>query len=102
MTSASAMLQCNENRCEQVVNPQPLTNAEFDKLAEVLKRFGDKRAMNLETLDGFFAALICGPDSVLPSECVPEIGGGDMESEPVFETNPILHEFISLITRHWN
>src|SRR3984893_14670238 len=96
------MLQCNENRHEQVVNPQPLTNAEFDKLAEVLKRFGDKRAMNLETLDGFFAALICGPDSVLPSEYLPEIWGGDMENEPVFETKPILHEFISLITRHWN
>jgi hypothetical protein len=36
-------------RHEQVVNPQPSTNAEFDKLAEVLKRFGDRRAMNLET-----------------------------------------------------
>jgi uncharacterized protein len=96
------MLQCNENRHEQVVNPQPLTNAEFDKLAEVLKRFGDKRAMNLETLDGFFAALICGPDNVLPSEYLPEIWGGDLVNEPVFETKPILHEFISLITRHWN
>jgi len=96
------MLQCNENRHEQVVNPQPLTNAEFDKLAEVLKRFGNKRAMNLETLDGFFAALICGPDNVLPSEYLPEIWGDDMANEPVFETKPILHEFISLITRHWN
>jgi uncharacterized protein len=96
------MLQCNENRHEQLVNPQPLTNAEFDKLAEVFKRFGNKRAMNLETLDGFFAALICGPDNVLPSEYLPEIWGGDMVNEPVFETKPILHEFISLITRHWN
>ena len=66
------------------MNPQPLTNAEFDKLAEALKRFGDRHAMNLETLDGFFAALICGPDNVLPSEYLPEIWGGD--NEPVFET----------------
>jgi uncharacterized protein len=49
--------------------------------------------MNLETLDGFFAALICGPDNVLPSEYLPEIWGGDMVNEPVFETKPILHEF---------
>jgi hypothetical protein len=35
------------------VNLQPLTDAELDKLADVLKRFGDKRAMNLEMLDGF-------------------------------------------------
>jgi len=54
----------------------------------------------LRLLDGFFAALICGPDNVLPSEYLPEIWGGD--NEPVFETKLILHEFISLITRHWN
>jgi Uncharacterised protein family (UPF0149) len=73
-----------------------------DKLADVLKRFGDKRAMNLETLDGFFAALICGPDNVPPSEYLPEIWGGDMVNEPAFQTKQILQEFISLVTRHWN
>jgi hypothetical protein len=36
------MLQCNENCHERTVNPQSLTDAEFDKLADVLKRFGDK------------------------------------------------------------
>ena len=71
----------NENIREQAVNPQPLTDAEFDKLADVLKRFGDKRAMNLEMLDGFFAALICGPENVPPSEYLPEIWGGDMVNE---------------------
>ena len=50
------MFQCNENSREQAVNPQPLTDVEFDKLADILKRFGDKHGMNLETLDGFFAA----------------------------------------------
>ena len=96
------MLQCNENIGERAVNPQPLTDAEFDKLADVLKRFGDKRAMNLEMLDGFFAALICGPDNVPPSEYLPEIWGGDMVNEAAFPTKPILQEFISLVTRHWN
>jgi Uncharacterised protein family (UPF0149) len=65
------MLKCNEY--SPAVNLQPLTDAELDKLADVLKRFGDKRAMNLEMLDGFFAALICGPDDVPPSEYLREI-----------------------------
>ena len=93
------MLQCNENSHEQAVNLQPLTDAELNKLADVLKRFGDKRAMNLEMLDGFFAALICGPNDVPPSD-LPEIWGGDMVNEAAFRTKPILQEFISLVTRH--
>jgi hypothetical protein len=44
------------------LKPQPLSDAEFDRLEEILKRFGDKRAMNLEQLDGFslpcFAVLM--------------------------------------------
>ena len=56
------------------MKPQPpLTDAEVDRLDEILKRFGNKRAMNLEMLDGFFAALISGPDNVPPSEYLPEI-----------------------------
>jgi uncharacterized protein len=53
-------------------------------------------------IDGFFAALICGSESVLPSEYLPEIWGGDMVNEPAFETKPMLQEFVSLVTRHWN
>lgn len=81
---------------------QPLTEAELDKLADVLSRFGDKRAMNLEMLDGFFAALICGPETVLPSEYLPQIWGAQSINEPDFETKPILQEFLSLLVRHWN
>ena len=84
------------------MNAQPLTDIELDKLTDVLKRFGDKRAMNLEMMDGFFAALICGPEIVLPSEYLPEIWGGDVVNEPIFQTKPILEEFISLVTQHWN
>lgn len=84
------------------MNPQPLTDAEFDKLSDVLKRFGDKRAMNLEMLDGFLAALICSPDNVPPSEYLPEIWGGDMINEPEFGAQPLLQEFLSLVIRHRN
>jgi uncharacterized protein len=59
------------------VNSQ-LSDDELDRLNELLSRFAAKRAMNLEQLDGFFAALISGPDDVLPSEYLPEIWGDEM------------------------
>ena len=87
---------------KQAMKLQPLTDTELDNVTDVLKRFGDKRAMNLEMMDGFFAALICGPETVLPSEYLPQIWGGQMVNEAEFETKPILQEFLSLIMRHWN
>jgi uncharacterized protein len=84
------------------MNPQPLTDVEFDKLTEVLSRFGSKNAMNLEQTDGFLAALICGPVTVLPSEYLPVIWGDDIVLENTFKTQPVLQDFLSLIMRHWN
>ena len=81
---------------------QTLTDAELERLTTVLKRFGDKRAMNLEQLDGFLSALICCPDLVPPSEYLPEIWGGDIVLEDEFSAQPILNDFLSLIMRHWN
>jgi yecA family protein len=36
------------------------------------------RAMNVEQLGGFFAALIAGPKTVMPSEYSREVFGGEM------------------------
>ena len=47
---------------------QPLTDAELDGLAEFLKSCKSGKGMNVEQLDGFFAALIAGPENVMPSE----------------------------------
>src|SRR5712672_3069928 len=60
---------------------QPLTDTELDHLSAVLERFGDTHSMNLEQLDGFLAALICGPELVPPSKYLPKIWG----NKPVFE-----------------
>ena len=81
---------------------QPLSDQELDKLTGILARFGAKDAMNLEQLDGFFAALIAGPDNVLPSEYLPEIWGDGMVNEDIFRAQAILQDFLSLVTRHWN
>ena len=56
----------------------PLTDAEFDRLANFLKSCKGGRAMNIEQLDGFFAVLIAGPENVMPSEYYREVFGGEM------------------------
>ena len=48
---------------------EPLTDAEFDRLSDFLKSCKGGKAMNMEQLDGFFAALVAGPENVMPSEC---------------------------------
>ena len=77
---------------------QPLTDAELDHLGDILERLGNKRAMNLEQLDGFLSALICGPELVAPSKYLPMIWG----IRTVFEDASSAREFLSLIMRHWN
>ena len=80
------------------MKPEPLTDAELDHLSEMLGRIGNNRAMNLEQLDGFLSALICGPELVPPSKYLPMIWG----DRTVFEDASSAQEFLSLVMRHWN
>ena len=82
------------------MSPQSLSEAELERVREILDRFGDKRAMNLEQIDGFLAALVCGPDDIRQSEYLPEIWGDDMVNEAASARKPILQVFVSLIMRH--
>jgi hypothetical protein len=84
------------------VKSEPLTDAEFERLSGILGRFDNKQPMNLEQVDGFLAALICGPEIVRPSEYLPVICGSDMVLEDSFGTQSALQDFLSLIMRHWN
>jgi yecA family protein len=79
---------------------QPLSDAEYARIAIMLERSRDKGAMNLEMLDGFFAALICSPDLVPPSEYLREIWGGGHIGD--FRDEAEMQEFFDLIMRHWN
>jgi len=47
---------------------EPLTEAELDRLGDFLDCCKGGKAMNVEQLDGFFAALIAGPETVMPSK----------------------------------
>ncbi len=81
----------------QQMTQQSLNDAELDRLGDFLEGVGAP-AMNLEMLDGFFAALICGPETVLPSEYLPQVLG----EGHCFDSNDQAAEILGLVMRHWN
>ena len=58
--------------------------------------------MNVEELDGFFAALIAGPEIVMPSEYCPEVFGGEVPEVCEFSSAEETNEIFGLLMRHWN
>ena len=82
--------------------PQPLTDPELDRLGDFLRQCKGGNAMNLEELDGFFAALVAGPETVLPSEYYPQVFGGTMEETCEFDSLDQVNATLGLLSRHWN
>jgi len=81
---------------------EPLTETELDRLAEFLHSCKGGNAMNIEELDGFFAALIAGPEVVMPSEYLPEVCGGEMSDACEFDGLEEANDVLALMMRHWN
>jgi len=81
---------------------EPLTEAEFDYLEEFLESCEGGTAMNIEQLDGFFSALVAGPDIVMPSEYLPEVFGGETSDSHEFDSLEEANEILALMMRHWN
>jgi uncharacterized protein len=81
---------------------EPLTDAELDHLGDFLESCKGGRAMNVEALDGFFSALIAGPETVMPSEYYPEVFGGEMSDACEFGSLAEANEILGLMMRHWN
>ena len=79
---------------------EPLADTDFDRLSDILELFGDQRSMNLEQIDGFLAAVVCGPETIPQREYLLAIWGDDIVNEDAFTSKPVLKEFISLVTRH--
>ncbi len=82
--------------------PEHLNDAELDRLGAFLRGCKGGKAMNLEELDGFFAALIAGPETVMPSEYNREVFGGEMSDACEFSSLEEANEILGLIMRHWN
>jgi uncharacterized protein len=81
---------------------EPTTDAELDRLGDFLESCKGGRAMNVEELDGFFAALIVGPEVVMPSEYNREVFGGEMSETCEFASLEEAQEILGLMMRHWN
>jgi len=79
---------------------RPLKDSEIEKLGNLLLNLNDGNAMTIEELDGFFCALFCGPDLVLPSEYLYYVFRGS--NEPKFESRKEADRFFSLTVRLWN
>src|ERR1039457_6548357 len=84
------------------IQNEPLTDSELDPLGDFLKNCKGGRAMNVEVLDGFFAALIAGPEAVMPSEYYREVFGGEIADTCVFASIDEANEILGLLMRHWN
>jgi uncharacterized protein len=81
---------------------EPLTEAELDRLGQFLQNYKGGKAMNLEELDGFFCALIAGPEIVTPSEYMAELFGSETPETHAFSTLGEANEILALLMRHWN
>jgi uncharacterized protein len=80
----------------------PLTDEELEQLGAFLHGLRNPDRLTLEGLDGFFCALIAGPDLVLPSEYLPVVWGGEMADEDAFESDEQVNELLGFLMRHWN
>ena len=58
-------------------------------------------AMDLEEVDGFFTALIVGPELVMPSLYLPVLWGGEGEG-PDYDSLEQAEYVTTLLMRHWN
>jgi yecA family protein len=81
---------------------QALTDTELERLNDIFQGVNPGEAMSLEELDGFFCALICGPEVVPPSAYMPHIFGRDPVQGRWTSTVEEEQELMNLLTRHWN
>ena len=79
---------------------EPLTEAELDRLQHCLENCTG--GMNIEEMDGFFAALVAGPEVVMPSQYLSPVFGDETEEAPRFEDLDEANDILALLMRHWN
>jgi uncharacterized protein len=58
--------------------------------------------MSLEMLDGFFTALVIGPELAMPSEYLPAIWGADGGNGPDWDSQEQARHVFKLLGKHWN
>jgi uncharacterized protein len=95
-------MQDMDEQDEKPENWDRFWDDDLEVLGEMLDQFEDEETMDLEELDGFFAALACCPVMVLPSEFIPVILGREIAEEPALSNEEALGLFLDLVGHHWN
>ena len=80
----------------------PLTRRELDRVSRLLQSTKYDRAMNMEGMDGFFTALICGPGRVGFSDYLPVVFGALPGEHLRFAASAVPPTLRRLLYRHWN
>lgn len=84
--------------------PPPLTDDEVDYIDSVLEH-GQAVITNFEMMDGFLAALIAGPELLMPSQYFPCLLGGPQgqgTGPSVLADLEEANHFLQLVMQHWN
>jgi uncharacterized protein len=86
------------------IPPDMLTDAELDELDRFLiEAEGVDEPMDISMLDGYFAALLSGPTTILPSERMRWVGDIEKgEDTPVFSSTAQAQHIMGLMMRHMN
>lgn len=77
-----------------------ITEEGIDELSDFLDSV--ETAMNIEQLDGFFSALVIGPDVVQPSEHWPIVMGAGPTGSEAFESQQQFERIFGLAIKFWN
>lgn len=85
-----------------MIPTEPLSEAEFDWLGDVLMKYGnDDSILDVSELDGFFTAIVSGPEVILPSQWFPALWGGE-DNQPEWESEAEMQQFFKLAIHHMN
>lgn len=76
-------------------NLQPLNESELESLENYLEKI--QSPFNMESLDGLFTALICGPEMIMPSQYLPAI-----INDYTFKNEQDFEQLFGLLMRYWN
>ena len=81
---------------------EPLTDTELDELESFLASDAvPEDCMDLEMLDGFLAAIVSGPESIQPSEWLPQVwSDGGRSATPAYGNSGDAQRIMALILRH--
>jgi uncharacterized protein len=87
-----------------MLKQDPLTDEEFDELDQfLLNAEGLDDSMDISMLDGFFAAILSGPTTILPSEWMRWVWDTEKgEDSPVFSGIDQAQRIMGLLMRHMN